>query len=164
MGSIGDFVGSLTDAQHDAFMRVVQDLQDSAAPDRLETIRQFLTTLIREIEAVNKKRDAMGQKVANIDVLLPVLDDTLHAGGDPALEMFRTFLVAWRFTLKEEIAQTRPAAKLEKKLDTERKLDLLASVQPLVAALTREADAAAKPRERAAPAHVSEVRDRVARR
>jgi hypothetical protein len=138
MSGLKNWMESMSGPHKDTLVQVVQDLQDSTSPDRLESLRQFLSTLTREIEAINRKRDAMGQKVSNIDVLLPLLDEQVRANPDNLeVDLFRNMLVVWRSALKTEIAEMRPDGKLEKKYDTERKRDLLGQLQGVVVQLSR---------------------------
>ena len=115
MPGLNNFMRGLSNSQWDTMIQVLHDLQDSTSPDRLESLRQFLATLTREIESINRKRDAIGQKVANLDILLPVIDDRLKRESDLELEMFKNILLTWRSSLKKEITEDRPNGKLEKK-------------------------------------------------
>jgi len=127
---------SLTDTQWDSMVRVVQDLQDSTSAERLSSLRSFLASLTKEIDLINKRRDALGQKIENIDAAVSVLD--AHIRDDPQnmeAVLFRFILIMWRGQLKVDITDLRPTEKLEKKYDAERKRDLLTQLQALVSSL-----------------------------
>jgi hypothetical protein len=139
MAGIYDFLQCLTDTQWDSMIRVIQDLQDSASVERMESLRNFLSSLTREIDTVNRRRDALGQKIENIDILLSVLDNHLKENpGNTEATLFRSILALWKSQLKIEVSDLRPSEKLEKKYDTERKRELLAQLQVLVSSLSVE--------------------------
>lgn len=138
MPGISEFLDNLTDPQWDTIVRVIQDLQDSVSPERLESLRKFLASLNLEIDQVNRRRDALGQKVENIEVALQVIDKGLHVNPDLEVELFKSILSMWKANLRVEIADLRPSEKLEKKYDTERKRELLIQIQALVSNLNVE--------------------------
>lgn len=137
MAGIGEFLTSLKETEWDVLIQVMHDLQDSTSPDRMESLRQFLQSLVREIDAINKKRDALGQKVENVEVLLPIVEEHLKHGPSMELDLFKSLLCSWRSSLKTEINETRPSGKLEKKHDTERKRDFLLQLQSLTASMSK---------------------------
>jgi len=139
MSGIYDFFQGLTSSQWDSMVRVVQDLQDSASAERMDSLRNFLASLTREIDAVNRRRDALGQKVENIEVILTHLDAHIRANpGNMEATLLRSILILWKSQLKIEVADLRPSEKLDKKYDTERKRELLAQLQVLVSSLSVE--------------------------
>lgn len=137
MSGLSDFLKTLPEAKWDSVVGVMHDLQDSTSPDRIESLRQFLSTLTNEINQINRKRDALGQKVANIDTLLPVIDEYLKQQSDLEIELFKSVLLGWKANLKSEISELRPNGKLEKKYDTESKRDLLLRLSSLVSQLNQ---------------------------
>jgi predicted nucleic acid-binding Zn-ribbon protein len=138
MAGIRDFLKVLPDTRLDFVVNVITDLQDSTSGARIEKLRQFLSALTFEIDGINRKRDALGQKVANIDTLLPILDENLKSSPDLEMELLRNTLLGWRASLKGEIAELRPNGKLEKKYDTERKRDLLIQLQSVASQLNEQ--------------------------
>jgi len=132
MAGLQEFIKGLPESRMDSVFNVVHDLQDSTAPERIESLRQFLYTLTREIDQINRKRDALGQKVANIEGLLPAIEEHLRVTPNLEVELFKNILLGWRAALKNDIAELRPNGKLEKKYDTERKRDLLVQLQSVV--------------------------------
>lgn len=146
MPGIRDFFKKLSDTQWDVVVQVMNDLQDSTSFDRIESLRQFLQTLNREIDQINRKRDALGQKVKNIEALLPVVEAATRSDASLEVELLRAVLMHWRAALKIETEELRPTAKLEKKYDTERKRELLAQLQGLAAQLGREMESVQKER------------------
>ena len=145
MAGISDFLTALKETEWDILLQVMHDLQDGTSPERLESQRQFLASLTREIDAINKKRDALGQKVENVDVLMPILDDQIRKNPCMELELFRSMLAAWRSSLKTEINETRPNGKLEKKYDTERKRDFLIQLQSISTTLGKTVSEVKRP-------------------
>lgn len=140
MAGIADFLSSLSETEWDAVLMVSQDLQDSAAPERIRALRNYAKTLREEIDAVNRRRDALGQKVENLNALLVLLDAEIKHGeqqGDIELGLLRDVLLGWRASLRAEIEALRPDEKLKKKYDTERKRDLLRQLRGTVEALNR---------------------------
>jgi ABC-type transporter Mla subunit MlaD len=137
MGGIQEFLGSLSETQWDSVVRVMQDLQDSASAERLESLRAFLASLTREIDSINRRRDALGQKIENIDAFLRTLDEFVRKNDDNIeVVLFRSILVLWKSQLRSEVAALRPSDKLEKKYDTERKREMLTQVSDLVASMS----------------------------
>jgi hypothetical protein len=133
MSGISSFLGNLSEQEWDVMLQVSQDLQDSTSPERLNSLRQFLQTLSREIDHINRKRDALGYKVDNIDALLPMVHRYLEKNPDDLeIELFKNVLSAWRASLKSEITSMRPNGKLDKKYDTEQKRNLLIQMSDLV--------------------------------
>ena len=136
MAGMYEFFQGLSDTQWDSMVRVVQDLQDSTSVERLSSLRSFLSSLTKEIDMVNRRRDALGQKIENINAAVSVLDSKIVE--DPQnmeAVLFRFILIMWRGQLKIDIADLRPSEKLEKKYDAERKRELLTQLQMLVSSL-----------------------------
>jgi hypothetical protein len=136
MGILDFLVSVLQDDSEkrwDAILLVAQDLQSSTAPERLNSLQNYVETLTAEIDQVNRKRDAKGQEAANIDEMLPILDGWITDHPDDLeVRLLRDVLVGWRASLKSEIEALRPDTKLHKKYDTERKLDLLTRLRETV--------------------------------
>jgi hypothetical protein len=135
MSGLSDFIGGLKDTEWDILMAVMNDLSDSTSQERLESLRLFLRTITREIDAVNHKRDALGHRRDNADALINIIDSRLRQKSDINLLFFKNVLTNWKTSLQTEISETRPNLKLEKKYDTERKRDLLIELQPIVVQL-----------------------------
>lgn len=135
MAGISDFLSSLRDTEWDILMQVMNDLSDSTSPERLDSLRQFLKTITREIDQINQKRDALGHRRDNADALIGILESRLRATPNVELMLFKNMLVNWKATLQTEIAESRPDLKLEKKYDTEKKRNLLVELQPIVTKL-----------------------------
>ena len=139
MPGVSGFLKSLPEVRWDSVLSVMHDLQDSTSHERIESLRHFLNTLTREIDQINRKRDALGHKVANIDALIPPLETYLKTNSDDLeVELFKNILLGWRANLKTEISELRPNGKLEKKYDTEKKRELLIQLQSLVSKLTNQ--------------------------
>lgn len=139
MSGISAFLGGLSEQEWDVMFQVSQDLQDSTSIERLNSLRQFLQTLSREIDHINRKRDALGYKVDNIDALLPMIHRYLEKNPDDLeIELFKNVLSAWRSSLKSEITSMRPNGKLDKKYDTEQKRSLLVQMSELVRRLNEK--------------------------
>lgn len=137
MPGIYEFFKELSDTQWDGVVRVMQDLQDSSSAERIESLRGFLVSLTREIDNINRRRDALGQKIENIDAFLRTLDE--YMGKNPQnveASLFRSILVLWKSQLRSEVASLRPSDKLEKKYDTERKREMLTQISALVSSLS----------------------------
>lgn len=137
MSGIYEFFRGLSDTQWDGVVRVMQDLQDSSSAERIESLRGFLVSLTREIDNINRRRDALGQKIENIDAFLRTLDE--YIGKNPQnveASLFRSILVLWKSQLRSEVASLRPSDKLEKKYDTERKREMLTQISSLVFSLS----------------------------
>lgn len=135
MSGLLDFIQGLKDTEWDIMMQVMNDLSDSTSPDRLDSLRQFLKTLTREIDAINQRRDALGHRRDNVDALIGIIENRLKSKPDINLLFFKNVLTNWKTSLQTEITETRPQLKLEKKYDTERKRDLLMELQPIVTKL-----------------------------
>jgi len=147
--NIDDFLEGLSDHAWDTLLAVSNDLQDSASPGRIESLDKFLGQLRNEIDGVNRRRDAIGQKVADIDALIPAIDACLRECPDALdVSLFRHLLLGQRAIWKGEIEELRPEGKLRKKYDTERKRDLLVNLRATVIELN--ARLAAAPRGGAA--------------
>lgn len=145
MAGIEGLMKGLKEPQWDVMVQVMNDLQDSTSHERMDSLRQFLATVAREIDQINRKRDVLGQKVANIDAFTPAIDEYLRSHpADLETILFKSVLLGWKAALKTEIAEMRPNGKLEKKYDTERKRDLLVEVQRLVLNLNGHMDAIRK--------------------
>lgn len=144
MAGITDFLQNLFsldagEVRCDALLRVVDDLQDSTAPDRLRNLRQYVETLTGEINRINRRRDTLGQRVANLDAIVPLLDEWLAAHSDDLeMRLLKDVLFGWRTYLHSQIEESRPGEKLRKRYDTERKLTLLDQLRDTVEALNRK--------------------------
>lgn len=139
MAGIREFFQALTDTQWDSMVRVVQDLQDSSSVERLESLRNFLLNLTKEIDTINRRRDALGQKVENIGAMITSIDAYLKENPtNIEVILFRFILVMCRSFLRGEVVELRPSEKLEKKYDTERKREILLNLQSLVSSLGLE--------------------------
>lgn len=138
MAGITHFLQSLRNPDWDAVVLVFQDLQDSTAPDRIRTLENYARTLRGEIDEVNRKRDVLGQKVDNLNLLLGLVDKQITDDpSDLELTLLRDVLQGWRASLRAEIAGLRPDNKLKKRDDTERKCDLLKRLRTTVDSLNR---------------------------
>lgn len=127
---LSDFLLAAHEADRDDVLRVAHDLQDSAAPERLASLQRFLDTLTHEINGINARREAAGHKVSNLDAALGQIAGWLETRPEDAeVRLFQGVLIAWRATLRAEMDEMRPAGKLEKKYDTERKLEVLQVLQ-----------------------------------
>lgn len=138
MAGISNFLKSLSETGWDALLLVSQDLQDSTAPGRIRNLESYAKSLRDEIDEVNRKRDALGQKVDNLDDLLDLVD--VRAKADPddmEVGLLRDVLLGWRASLRADIEALRPDEKLRKKYDTERKCDLLKRLRTTVDSLNR---------------------------
>lgn len=144
MPGLSDFLKVLPEAKWDSVVNVMHDLQDSTSPERIESLRQFLGTLTNEINQINRKRDALGQKVANIDAFTPIIEEYLKQHSDLEVELFKNVLLSWKATLKAEISELRPNGKLEKKYDTERKRDTLLQLSSLITQLNQRMSGASR--------------------
>lgn len=138
MAGISDFLESLSETGWDTLLMVSQDLQDSTAPGRIRNLESYAKSLRDEIDEVNRKRDALGQKVDNLDDMLDLVDARAEADPDDMeMSLLRDVLLGWRASLRAEIEALRPDEKLRKKYDTERKHDLLKQLRTTVEALNR---------------------------
>lgn len=136
MSGIVSFMSGLPEFNWDLFIQVFTDLQDSTTTERLESLRQFLVSITKEIDSINRKRDAMGQKASNIDALLPLLDNYLRQNPDDVeVDLFRNILTTWRSSLKSEITESRPDEKLDRKYSIERKREALLQLQKVLGVL-----------------------------
>jgi hypothetical protein len=138
MSGISDFLSRLSEPQWDSVLLVIQELQDSAAPERMESLRKFLVSLNVEIDQINRKRDVLGQKADNIKAVVFMIEGYLKGNPDLEVELLKNVLVMWESSLRLEIAELRPSEKLEKKYDTERKRNFLVQIQALVSNLNVE--------------------------
>lgn len=138
MSGIRDFFQSFSETQGDVLVQMMNDLQDSTSSLRMDNLQKFLTTLNHEIDEINKKRDALGHKVENIEAFLSLLEDRISKHRDIELDLLHSLLLHWRMSLKLEIEELRPQAKLEKKYDTERKYDTLTELKEAATHLVRE--------------------------
>jgi hypothetical protein len=138
MSGISDFLSRLSEPQWDSVLLVIQELQDSAAPARMESLRKFLSSLDQEIDDVNRKRDVLGKKADNIKMVVTLVEGYLRGNPDLEVELLKNVLVMWESSLRLEIAELRPNDKLEKKYDTERKRKFLIQIQTLVSNLNVE--------------------------
>ncbi len=138
MPGVSEFLARLTDPQWDSVLMVIQELQDSAAPERMESLRKFLVSLNVEIDQINRKRDVLGQKADNIKAVVFMIEGYLKGNPDLEVELLKNVLVMWESSLRLEIAELRPSEKLEKKYDTERKRNFLIQIQALVSNLNVE--------------------------
>lgn len=138
MAGIADFLNSLTETEWDSVLMVSQDLQDSTAPERIRSLNNYAKTLREEIDRENRKRDALGQKVENLNALLTLLDAEIEHGEQREsveVRLLRDVLLGWRASLRMEIEALRPEEKLKKRYDTERKRDLLKQLRDTVESL-----------------------------
>lgn len=139
MAGIYEFFKDLSETQWDSVVSVMQDLQDSASAERIETLRAFLASLSREIDHMNRRRDALGQKIENIDAFMRTLDEYVRKNkNNVEVVLFRSILALWKSQLRSEVASLRPTEKLEKKYDTERKRELLSQISLLVSSVGSE--------------------------
>lgn len=139
---IQEFVGALTDNEIDILSQVLTDLQDSSAKERIGKLSQFLQQLNTEIDQINRRRDSLGVKVRSLTDFVKILDEYMKKRGQSLeLMLLKNFCVEWRAELKKEIEDSRPAAKLEKKYEVERKLDSLSLIQDLIPLLGQEIQA-----------------------
>ena len=145
---IDDFLEGLGGAAWDTLVAVANDLQDSAAPARIESLDRFLGQLRSEIDGINRRRDGLGQKIANIDALLPAINTCLKECPDALdVALFRHLLLGQRAVWKAEVEDLRPDGKLKKKYDTERKRDLLKNMRTTVIELNARISKAAQREE-----------------
>lgn len=144
MAGIDDFLQNLFsldtgEVRCDALLRVVDDLQDSTSPDRLRNLQQYVETLTGEINKVNRRRDTLGQRVANLDaIMLPLEEWLVDHPDDLEVRLLKDVFLGWRTFLHSQIEESRPSEKLRKRYDTDRKLTLLLQLRDTVEALNQK--------------------------
>ena len=125
MATVRDFYSALPDAVKDLFVSVANDMQTSAPNDKIERLRLFLSQLKAEIDQINRRRQALGTQLNNVEYLLRELDKFMADGGDFELQLFKGSLNALANELKGEIAALKPDNKLQKKFDVARRIEAL---------------------------------------
>jgi len=128
--SVRAFYEGLTDAQKDLFLSVTTDLQTSAPEEKLERLRNFHNQLKTEIDAINKRRQGLGEVLNNVESLMKLVSSRVKE-DDLELAMFMGALQKVSADLKAEIAALKPEKKLEKKFDVARRMESLQQRQNL---------------------------------
>jgi hypothetical protein len=129
--SVRDFYEGLTDAQKDLFLSVTTDLQTSAPEEKLERLQNFHGQLKSEINAINKRRQGLGEVLNNVESLMKLVESRGNGEDDLELAMFLGALQKVSADLKAEIAALKPEKKLEKKFDVARRMESLQQRQNL---------------------------------
>lgn len=139
MGDVKNFFDSLSEIQKDVFMAALNDMQSSATAERIEKLKAYLAQLKAEIDQINRRREALGHQLGNIESLLKFLDNYTEEFQDSfELTLFRTTLLKLANDLKIEISNLKPEDKLMKKFDVSRKLESLIQRQRLANYLFNE--------------------------
>lgn len=110
------------------FIALVTDLAGSSRPEKINRLKEFLSELRTEIDEINRRRHALGAQLDNVAAVRRLAEQSLALKGDKLdleLELFKDQLVATEESLKQEIADTRPDRKLEKKMDVSRRISAL---------------------------------------
>lgn len=129
--TVKDFYNSLTGASKDIFASVVNEMQSSAPADKIERLTVFLNQLKMEIDAINKRRQAIGSQLNNIETLLKDLEKYQETNNGLELQLFHGSIVSLINQFKSEIASLKPENKLQKKFDVTRKREALLQRQKL---------------------------------
>jgi len=112
---------------------------NSAPPEKLERLRTFHSQLKLEIDEINKKRQALGVDLNNVETMIKDLDKFIAKEGDGLdLQMFRAHLVETAEQIKVEVAAMKPEEKLTKKHDLAKRLAMLEQRRALAQGLLRE--------------------------
>ena len=131
--SIKDFYDGLSTPMKDLFVTVVNDLNFSASNDKIERLEDFQRQLKREIDEINRRRQALGVMASNVETLLARLED--YGDDDLEIVMLRNNFERIIADIKAEVAATKPERKLEKKFDVSRRKEALLQRQALSEAL-----------------------------
>lgn len=132
MANVRKFFESLSDSQQDLFVAVTADLQAGAPPEKFERLKEYHANLKREIDAINKRREALGNVLSNVEALLKFITEyTKKEGENFELTMFHGALQKISADLKTEIAGLKPEKKLSKKFDVARRLEAMKQRQSL---------------------------------
>ena len=129
--TVKDFYNSLTGASKDIFASVVNEMQSSAPEDKIERLTVFLNQLKLEIDAINKRRQAIGSQLNNIETLLKDLERYQETNNGLELQLFHGSLISLINQFKGEISSLKPENKLQKKFDVARKREALLQRQKL---------------------------------
>jgi len=129
--SVREFFSGLSDAQKDLFRSVTTDLQTSAPEEKMERLRNFHSQLKTEIDAINKRRQGLGEVLNNVESLVKLILQHTEKSNDLELVMFLGALQKVSSDLKAEIAALKPEKKLEKKFDVARRMESLQQRQQL---------------------------------
>ena len=126
------FFESLSDVQRDMFLSVATDLQATSPSDKIERLRVFHNQLKAEIDQINKRREALGGVLSNVEALLRYLAAYLRDHGETfELLLFRGSLQKFVEDLKMEVAALKPEKKLAKKFDVAKRRESLMLRQAL---------------------------------
>ena len=135
MSGVQEFIKFASEKNEDLLGQFLVDLQDSAAPKRIETLKQFHQQLTQEIDQINRRRNTNGSKVRNLLTLIEYLDEFGGKNPPEDLRIMRMFLMEWHTFLKRSVEESRPGSKLEKKYEIEHKIETLNSIQQLASVL-----------------------------
>ena len=135
MSGVQEFIKFASEKNEDFLGQFLVDLQDSAAPKRIETLKQFHQQLTQEIDQINRRRNTNGAKIRSLTTMLEYLEEFTRGKPSDDLIVMKMFLVEWKTFLKRSVEETRPGGKLEKKYEIEHKIETLHSVQRLASIL-----------------------------
>lgn len=126
MGSVKDFYADLSDSQRDVFLSVINELQSTAPEGKISRLESFFKALKSEIDAINRRRQSLGNTLSNVETLAKYVDNYVNQ-GEESLEivLLRASLEKVIGDLKAEIAALKPERKLAKKFDVARRISSL---------------------------------------
>jgi len=139
MSRVKDFYQQLPDADRDLFAAMANGMVNSAPPEKLERLRTFHSQLKLEIDEINKKRQALGVDLNNVETMIKDLDKFVAKEGDGLdLQLFRAHLIETAEQIKAEVATMKPEEKLVKKHDLSKRLAMLEQRRALAQNLLKE--------------------------
>lgn len=138
MSRVKDFYKQLPDADRDLFAAMAHGMMNSAPPEKLERLRTFHSQLKMEIDEINKRRQALGGELNNVEAMVKDLDKFVTKGDSLELQLFRAQLLELAEQIKMEVAAMKPEEKLVKKHDLSKKLAMLTQRRALAQGLLKE--------------------------
>jgi len=139
MSRVKDFYRQLSDSDRDLFAAMANGMTNSAPQEKLERLRTFHSQLKLEIDEINKRRQALGVDLNNVEAMIKDIDKFIAKEGDSLeLQLFRAQMVEMAEQIKVEVAAMKPEEKLAKKHDLSRKLAMLTQRRALAQGILRE--------------------------
>jgi hypothetical protein len=112
-------------AQKDTLVAVLQDMTQRASV-RIQEIDKVLADTVREIDRINRVREALSSEKERLQDLLDAVNKTMKdTDCDLELLLVRSVLATRLDALREKIAETRPDEMLKRKHDLVRERELL---------------------------------------
>lgn len=138
MSELKTFYDGLSETNKEVFARMAGDLHTSSPQAKIEHLEDFLRQLKREIDEINRRREALGAALNNVVKMKEEMVRIPPDKSDLEVELMRSFLLERELELRTEIDALKPENKLEKKFDVLKRISRMKMRQRLAEKLVVE--------------------------